>query len=213
MNKKIIVASMLMLFCWQISGQENEQQPSVFRRHEIGLSVGAFSQPTLFYALSEVLPVFYNGYKGENNKIIQYNIGTFSLSYRYHFTERQSLGVVSTLLFSKIVDKYYVNDHSGFFTFWSLEPQYRFTYKRFKYCALYFGAAVGVTFRIASNDKLPDLDSAGGGWFSVDYGRFFAMPSSHITFFGISVGKDNAANFELGFGTQGILNVGYSLKF
>ena len=40
MNKKIIVASMLMLFCWQISGQENEQQPSVFRRHEIGLSVG-----------------------------------------------------------------------------------------------------------------------------------------------------------------------------
>jgi hypothetical protein len=39
------------------------------------------------------------------------------------------------------------------------------------------------------------------------------MPSSHITFFGISVGKDNAANFELGFGTQGILNMGYSLKF
>ena len=121
--------------------------------------------------------------------------------------------IVSTLLFNKIVDKYYVNDHSGVFTFWSLEPQYRFTYKRFKYCAFYFTAAVGVTFRIASNDKLSGLDSAGGGWFSVDYGTFCAMPSSHVTFLGISLGKDNAANIELGFGTQGILNVGYSRKF
>lgn len=213
MNKKIIMASLLMLFCWQISGQEDGQQPTNFRRHEIGISIGAFSQPSLFYAGSEVLPVFYEGYKSENMEICRYNIGTFSLSYRYHFTERQSLGIVSTLLFSKIVDKYYVNDHSGVFTFWSLEPQYRFTYKRFKYCAFYFAAAVGVTFRIASNDKLPGLDSAGGGWFSVDYGTFFAMPSSHVTFLGVSLGKDNAANIELGFGTQGILNVGYSRKF
>jgi len=213
MNKKVLIISILILFCLQILAQENGQMPSDFRRHEIGISFGAFSQPSLFYAGSEVLPVFYQGYKAENNEICQYNIGTFSLSYRYHFTERQSLGIVSTLLFSKIVDKYYVNDHSGVFAFWSLEPQWRFTYKRFKYCALYFGVAVGVTFRIASNDKLPALDSAGGGWFSIDYGSFFAMPSSHVTFFGISVGKDNAANFELGFGTQGILNVGYSHKF
>ncbi len=213
MNKKIIIVSILALFCWRISAQENNSQPSDFRRHEIGISFGAFSQPSIFYAGSEVLPVFYEGFKGENNKICRYNIGTFSLSYWYHFTERHSLGVVSTLLFSKIVDKYYVNDHSGVFTFWSLEPQYRLTYKRFKHCALYFGAAVGVTFRIASNDKLPILDTADGGWFSIDYGRFFVLPSSHVTFLGVSVGRDNAANFELGFGTQGILNVGYSLKF
>lgn len=213
MNKKAIIISILTLFCWHISAQENDQQPSDFRRHEIGISFGAFSQPSIFYAGSEVLPVFYQGFKAENNKICQYNIGTFSLSYRYHFTERHSLGIVSTLLFSKIVDKYYVNDHSGVFTFWSLEPQYRFIHKRFKHCALYFGAAVGVTFRIASNDKLPGLDSADGGWFSIDYGRFFVMPSSHITFLGVSVGKDNTANFELGFGTQGLLNVGYSHRF
>ena len=213
MNKKVIIISILTLFCWHLSAQENDREPSDFRRHEIGISFGAFSQPSIFYAGSEVLPVFYQGFKAENNKICQYNIGTFSLSYRYHFTERHSLGIVTTLLFSKIVDKYDVNDHSGVFTFWSLEPQYRFIHKRFKHCALYFGAAVGVTFRIASNDKLPGLDTAEGGWFSVDYGRFFVMPSSHITFLGVSVGKDNAANFELGFGTQGILNVGYSHRF
>jgi hypothetical protein len=39
------------------------------------------------------------------------------------------------------------------------------------------------------------------------------VPSTHVTFVGVSVGKDNAANFELGFGTQGLLNVGYSHRF
>jgi len=213
MNKKIILVSVLSLFCWRISGQENDQQPSDFRRNEIGMSIGAFSQPSIFYVGSEVIPVFYEGYKFENKIICQYNIGSFSLYYRYHFTERLSLGIVSTLLFSKIVDKYNVEDHSGFFTFWTLEPQFRFTYKRFKHCALYMGGALGLAFRIASNDKLPYWDTAGGGWFSISYGSFFVMPSSHITFFGISLGKDNVANIELGFGTQGILNVGYSRKF
>ena len=180
MNKKIILVSILSLFCWYISGQENDQQPSDFR-----------------YAGSEVIPVFYEGYKVENKIICQYNIGSFSLYYRYHFTERLSLGIVSTLLFSKIVDKYNVEDHSGFFTFWTLEPQFRFTYKRFKHCALYMGGALGLAFRIASNDKLPYWDTAGGGLFSISYGSFFVMPSSHITLFGISLGKDNVANYRI----------------
>lgn len=213
MCKKIFLFSILSLFCWHLSGQEDEQQPSDFRHHEIGISVGAFSQPSIFYMGSEVLPCFYEGFKKENKIFCKYNIGTFSLSYRYHFTEYHSLGVVSTLLFCKIEDKYNVDDHSGFFTFWTLEPQYRFTYKRFKNCALYLGGGVGITFRIASNDKMPYWDTAGGGLFSATYGKVAAWPSSHITFFGISVGKNNHADFELGFGTQGILKLGYSCRF
>lgn len=212
MNKIISFFLMFWVFCGSLFAQKDTCLMN-FPRHEIGISVGVFSQPSIFYIGSEVIPCFYEGFKVEKNDYCQYNIGTFSLSYRYHFTERHSLGIVSTLLFSKINDKYNLDDHSGFFTFWTLEPQYRFTYKRFKYCALYLGGAIGVTIRFASNDKMPYWDTAGGGWFSGTYGMFAIVPSSHITFFGISLGKNNAANFELGFGTQGILNVGYSGRF
>lgn len=73
--------------------------------------------------------------------------------------------------------------------------------------------SLGVTVRIASNEDIVKWDTYTGGWFSNDYGRFIVLPSTHITLFGVSLGKDNAANFELGIGTQGFLNVGYSRRF
>ena len=43
--------------------------------------------------------------------------------------------------------------------------------------------------------------------------NFWVYPSLHLALFGISVGKKNAANFEVGFGTQGMIKVGYCYKF
>ena len=43
--------------------------------------------------------------------------------------------------------------------------------------------------------------------------RFFVGPSVQLTLLGMRVGKANAANIELGFGPEGILEIGYSYKF
>ena len=210
-RKYMLVALIILGLNIITSAQESDSLPD-FKRHEIGISVGAFSQPSYYFILSQAFPYHYEGYKSENFDYCMYNIGTFSISYRYNFSPRQSLGVVTTLLFSKIEDKDKVRDLSGTFTYLSLQPQYRFTYKRFEHCALYFSVALGVTVRIASNDELSYWDHYREGY-ALDYGSLHFAPSSHITFLGISLGDDNNANLELGFGTQGILNVGYSRKF
>lgn len=202
----------MVAFCGSLLAQKSDSLPN-FKRHEIGISTGAFSQPSFFFILSEAYPIYYEGYKNETTDWTQYNIGTFSLSYRYHFTSYQSLGIVSTLLFSKMEDNDRDRNRSGVFTYWSLEPQYRITYKRFEHCAFYISWALGITMRIASNDELSQWDNSNSDWFTMNYGRFVVVPSSHITLLGISLGKNNAANFEIGFGTQGLLNVGYSRKF
>ena len=44
-------------------------------------------------------------------------------------------------------------------------------------------------------------------------GDLVIFPSGHLTLLGVSLGKRNNVNIELGYGTQGILNVGYRLKF
>ena len=204
----------LILFacCGHLAAQENDTLPD-FKRHEIGISTGAFSQPSFFFILSEAYPIYYEGYKIENSNFCMYNIGTFSMSYRYHFTKYQSLGIVSTLLFSKIVDNNMDRNCSGFFTYWSLEPQYRITYKRFEHCSLYISWALGITVRIASNEHVAYWDDSSSDWFTMNYGNLYVAPSTHITLLGVSLGKDNRANFELGFGTQGLFNVGYSRRF
>ena len=205
------LVALIILGMSTLATAQNDPLPD-FKRHEVGISTGAFSQPSYFFILSQAFPFHYEGYKSENYDYCMYNIGSFSLSYRYHFTPRQSLGVVTTLFFSKIEDKDKVRNLSGVFTYWSFQPQYRVTYKHFDHCALYFSVALGVTMRIASSGVLSYWDSYREGY-SLDYGRLHFAPASHITFLGISLGNDNNANFELGFGTQGVLNVGYSRKF
>ena len=212
MSKKIFLISILFAFCGSLVAQENDSLPD-FKRHEIGISTGAFSLPSLFFVLSDVYPVPYEGYVSEKDPFFMYNIGSFSLSYRYHFTPHHSLGIVTTLLFSKIVDKNSDRNRSGVFTYWSLEPQYRITFHRRKNYSFYMNFSLGVTVRIASNEDIVKWDTYTGGWLSNDYGRFIVLPSTHITLFGVSLGKDNAANIELGIGTQGFLNVGYSRRF
>lgn len=209
--RKYGLVALIILGMSTLATAQNNPLPD-FKRHEVGISTGAFSQPSYFFILSQAFPYHYEGYKSENFDYRMYNIGSFSLSYRYHFTPRQSLGVVTTLFFSKIEDKDKVRDLSGTFTYWSFQPQYRVTYKHFDHCALYFSVAFGVTMRIASSGVLSYWDSYREGY-SLDYGRLHFAPASHITFLGISLGNDNNANFELGFGTQGVLNVGYSRKF
>jgi hypothetical protein len=39
------------------------------------------------------------------------------------------------------------------------------------------------------------------------------LPSGHLTLLGISLGKKNNGNIELGYGTQGTLKIGYSINF
>lgn len=207
--RKYGLVALIILGMSTLATAQNNPLPE-FKRHEIGISVGAFSQPSYFFILSQAFPYHYEGYKSENFDYRMYNIGTFSLSYRYHFTPRQSLGIVTTLLFSKIEDK--DKNLSGTFTYLSLQPQYRVTYKHFDHCALYFSVALGVTVRIASNDDLSYWDTYREGY-TLDYGSLHFAPASHITFLGISLGDENNANLELGFGTQGLLNVGYSRRF
>ena len=211
MFKKTVIIFTLLAICWSVRPQDTLRVAG-FPRHEIKVSTGVFNQMSVFF-FNDITPAFLHGYKYEDAEYQQLNIGSFSLSYRYHITPMHSIGVVSTLLFSKVTDKYYVDDHSGLFTYWAVEPQYRLTYQRFNWGTIYLAAALGFTVRFASNDQVCFYDTHTGGWFSYYAGRCHVVPSTHVTFVGVSVGKDNAANFELGFGTQGVFNVGYSCRF
>ncbi len=76
----------------------------------------------------------------------------------------------------------------------------------------YLGVGLGATFGIEAKEINEFTRTIWRGDDGIT-DRFFVGPTAQLTLLGMRVGKTNAANIELGFGPEGILEVGYSYEF
>jgi hypothetical protein len=128
-------------------------------------------------------------------EILVWPVFTYSLNfeYMYNINNKHSIGCVlsGTTYFlgeSGFLPVGYLQKKSEFF--WWVAPQikYKMIYHTSIYCSLYFSLSGGV--------QIPNLA--------------FAYQFNPI---GITIGSKHAANIELGYGTQGIVKIGYRYQF
>ena len=195
---------LLFLFPINMTAQETASPLKNFPKHEIGISAGAFPVIGIFYkyeflGLSRYSTLFgYYDYEDIRDGLYleSYLIGTFSFGYRYNFTSRHALGITASWACRK-VKEHLEEIKTGTDNYFALQAGYRFTYKRFEKLSLYSALYIGATFYIQDKQLMNDDQES----------NFWGTPSLHLALFGISVGKKNAADFEVGFGTQGIIKV------
>ncbi len=143
-------------------------------------------------------------------------IGAFTFHYYYNISRLHAVGLQTTVAFRHITtlptDNPYQEPYSPLIktlkrknqpysslnAFCALQASYRITFKRYPVCSLYSGVSLGFTLYFMDEQWKNDL---------------VIFPSGHLTVLGISLGKRNNGNIELGYGTQGVLKMGYSLRF
>jgi hypothetical protein len=207
--KKTIFYFLFLLFLLPslITAQESTSPLKDFSKHEIGISAGAFPVIGIFYKYSwpvdfDLLGHYYYQDRGDGRYLKSYLIGAFSFEYKYNFNYRHALGIIVSWACRKR-DVHLSEIKIGTDNYFALQAGYRFTYKRFEKLSLYSALYAGATFYLQDKDLMNDDQKS----------NFWVYPSLHIALFGVSVGKKNAANFEVGFGTQGLIKVGYCYKF
>ena len=201
---------LLLLFPFSMKAQESTTLLKYFSKHEIGISAGAFPVIGIFYkyeflGLSKYSSLFgYYDYEYIRDGLYFESclIGTFTFEYKYNFTPRHAAGITATWACRK-VEEHLEEIKTGTDNYFALQAGYRFTYKRFEKLSLYSALYVGATFYLQDKELMNDDQKS----------NFWGTPSLHLTLFGISVGKKNAAGFEVGFGTQGLIKVSYCYKF
>ncbi len=210
--KKLALCFLFLLILSSLTAQEETQLTSKdYFKHEIGISVGAFPTIGIFYkyvpflgpVYLEILGHHYYQDNGDGEYFDVYLIGTFSLEYKYNFTSRHALGFTASWACRKITDSNWLRTDTFIDNYLVTQVGYRFTYKRFKKLSLYSAFYAGATF------YYKDIYMTTG----IKKSNFWAMPSAHLTLLGISVGNKNAGNFEIGFGTQGMIKAGYCYRF
>jgi len=175
----------------------NAEKPS-FYKYEIAISCGGLSNPTTFFPSTNLL-IF---------------IPSFNIEYYYNFNHRHSL--IGALNFAtdyinqvKLTDKvskdpYFADipkEKCGTSFFNSIQIGYRFIYYAISQWTLYGSVFGGLDMMYYNTKALKDEHL----WFS---------PAIQINPFGILYGKNNhRLSVELGFGTHGILSVGYHYVF
>lgn len=215
----------LLLICGGVVKGQNVQVASegIFRHHELGFSFGAypigydFWRPAYFMGPNYELGLFH--YRSFSDDPIQsFQIGAFAIHYQYHINSKHSIGasLSAVMLISDInVAPNYVNHESkhyhGINPYITLIGTYRFTYKSFPKVAFYLGAGLG--FTVGVEDK--ELNEYTRSWWgdSKMTHRYFIGPAAQLTLLGIRLGTTNAANIELGIGTEGVLKIGYNQSF
>ena len=187
-----------------------------FQRHQVGFSFGVFSHLGIFdnSRYDGNFLRLHDDYDDHGYRIEAFNTGTFTLFYRYQLTKRHALGLQTSLSFRYVTKTYHYYNHGpglikgdnvqsqtecSLNTYLALQASYRFTIKQFPYCSLSFGGAAGFSLYLVDEP-----------W---QRGTPLVTPTIQLIPLSVSIGKRNAAVFEFGFGTQGMLNLGYSCRF
>ena len=140
-----------------------------------------------------------------------YKVGAFNLHYFYNITCKHSVGAVLSTTLLNVTIPQSIKTYRGINTYMTLSATYRFTYKCFPNIDFYIGVGFGATFGIEAKEINEYVKTV---WLGDDITRrFFVGPTAQLTLLGMRVGKANAANIELGFGPEGILEIGYLYKF
>ena len=231
MKKRLLPLLVLLLLCSGMArGQKTDSNfNESFKHHEIGFSIGImpegedywrparimmpisenFWRPASLFAYYE--PDFFHYRTSLESYSQSFKVGAFNLHYFYNITRKHSLGaVLSTTLLNVTIPRS-EKTYKGINTYITLNATYRFTYKSFPNIVFYLGVGLGATFGIEAKEINEFVKTV---WNNDKWTRrFFVGPAVQLTLLGMRVGKTNAANIELGFGPEGIVEVGYSYEF
>jgi hypothetical protein len=168
----------------------------------VGVSYGALAQPMMFHSFVHL-----------KNPIV---LGSLNLEYYYNFNKKHSIGAafsVTSDCFNqhkwRSITNHYVGSENTYESekgaaFFSIQLGYRFTFFSKNNISLYSSVFSGLGIRVISFHNIY-YDRIG---LSEKY-----LLTGHLTFLGMTIGKKNCVNIELGLGAQGILQIGYKYKF
>lgn len=238
MKKNLFVCLVLSFSAFALMAQTGTKKtnPS-FPRHEIGIEYGVGYHPVLntsthpsdhhnflrtspdYCWMPDTFADWFR-YSQKTDKYEAQNIGSFTIYYLCNITAKHAVGVSVNACFLKASIESYVREgviYRGTDTYLSFISKYRFTYWQESACALYLGAALGITFGIQAktlnlwyNEVLFNHPMSYHFW----EGNVWVNPAFQLTLFGVRLGGEHsAANIELGFGNEGIGKVGFSYRF
>ncbi|MBR4135550.1 MAG: hypothetical protein IKU03_03965 [Bacteroidales bacterium] len=219
MKKSLFPLFILLLLCGKVArGQEtNLNTNESFKHHEIGFSIGIMPEGEDFWRPASLMgpiyePDFFHYRTTPDSPNQSYKVGAFNFHYFYNITRKHSVGAVVSTTLLKVTIPTSSRDYRGINTYMTLNATYKFTYKSFPNIDFYLGVGIGATFGIEAKEINEFTRTI---WLGDDgiTDRFFVGPTAQLTLLGMRVGKAKAANIELGFGPEGILEVGYSYNF
>lgn len=223
MKKSILLLTLPLLFLTAptLQAQNTPTSTDDVNKNEISFNVGAFPAIGFFYQSGIMfgpvqmpfsMPPLWSYYLYRDEDYHSALIGSFSLSYKYNFNKFHTIGVAATWAcrttgFVSDDKMIHGTDH-----YLALQLGYKITYKRYNNISLYSALYAGTTLYFEDDVFFNYMKERETSYSNLK-GTCWIAPNFHITLVGISLGKKNAANIELGFGTQGILNFGYAYKF
>jgi len=189
------------------------QNPNKYPKHELGVSYGLFpvlglvrfNEHRIFSEFEDLCP-----YK-ERRPVWS---GSVNLQYHCHFNKHNALDLhLSWAMYMHrqtvaVENKYYyLNQDLHFVTIQlGYSVHYYTSDKLSLYSSIYLG---GTVYCIGDLGKgKPNYPA-----YDIDTDVATLKPAVHVNFIGARIGKRNAANIEVGFGTQGVLKLGYSCHF
>lgn len=188
---------------------------SKYPKHELDISYGVFpiigfvnfGEYREFRKFNDLCPFY------ENQPILS---GSVNLQYHHYFNKYNALDIDVSWAMYKHHNMIAVENQykygSEYLHFISAQIGYSIHYLHKEKVTLYSSVYLGGTIYYIGT--LWDHYDIQTGEFIMAVSPVMTLkPALQINFIGIRVGKHNAANFELGFGTQGVLKCGYSYRF
>lgn len=191
------------------------QNKGSYPKHEIGLSYGFAPYVGTFYkgSFEDVSSSDYSSFR-------ELLFGSFNFQYHLLFNKLHGLDFNLTWSACKhtkpgsMIRHYaYKNEYVHYL---SIQAGYSIHYFNTGMISLYSSIYLGATLFIIGD----------AAYYDDGINHFSEVPNDYplkkcydlgfglqINYLGISIGKNNAANIELGLGTQGLLKIGYSYKF
>jgi opacity protein-like surface antigen len=207
----LIIAGLVSGINSQTNSQSNSQSNSqpvekkMLLKNEIYASYGFGSSQELVTALADVFEAMFSFTDGDF-KVTGIG-GPVQLGYKRVIDDYLGIGLMAsyTHFNSEYLKK---SDKSVLFTtnnfFWAVMVKLDFYYVINEWVQMYSGGSFGVincdrTQRIPNDPKPYNLNET--------------LPSYQLNLFSLRAGKSIGGYFELGFGTNGIINLGVSYKF
>ena len=199
----------LLLLCGGVArGQQaTAPQGEQTRHHEVGFSYGCL--PMSITSLYPHSMYFWND--GWDEVAESFNpkpwVNCLNLHYSYHFNRFHSIIVTGN---------WFIMQHESSSYSWTpLLKYHHLVGLQVGYGITYYTKGIVSLYSTANVGFVVDLGTPGVFAYSYLVGglRPEIWPEFQVCLLGIRLGKANAANFELGFGTQGMLKIGYDYRF
>lgn len=195
MNKRILgIACACLLSCQGLQAQQAaDSEPQLFSikgNHEVSIGYGVFPLPVVAAGIIDVFTFFYFS-QGEDRDVV----GPLMLNYTYGFEDRWSTGVLAVYTGYLVKDEgtgalKYRNNYFSFM------PRIDYHYSNDPNVDVYSGLALGATYLQLQNWEESDR----------------LLYAFHINAIGIRFGRKVGGFLDIGFGMNGLVNGGVSLR-